>query len=64
MKLGIKVVKIEDGSYLASVDWTKGDGGKVGTPGCIAYGSTEIEAYETMQNKLEGKGHEIIDLNK
>lgn len=62
MQLGIEVKPLLDGSgYVANVDWSKGDAGKVGTPGCIAYADTKEEAYEKLQNKVEGEGHKVID---
>ena len=62
MQLGIEVKQLLDGSgYVANVDWSKGEAGQVGTLGCIAYADTKEKAYEKMQNKLEGKGHKVID---
>ena len=61
MKLCIKVEKLEDGGYIATVDWSKGDGGQVGTPGGVVYADSAGEAYEIMQNRLEAKGHKVMD---
>ena len=61
MKLGIEVKKLEDDSYMATVDWSKGDAGEVGTPGCIIYADSAEEAYEILQNRLSAKGHIIIN---
>lgn len=62
MKLGIKVSTLEnEPGYMAQVDWSKGDAGKVGTPGAIRYGETEQEAHEALERLLETKGHEIVE---
>lgn len=61
MKLGIEVKEIKVGTYMATVDWSKGDGGQVGTPGGVVYADSAGEAYEILQNRLEAKGHTVVD---
>jgi hypothetical protein len=61
MEFKIKVEKLEDGGYMATVDWNAADGGKVGTPGLIAYGESEDEAYKFLNKKLENKGHKVLN---
>ena len=61
MNLAIKTEKLEDGSWLASVDWSKGDAGNAGTPGTIRYGDTEDEARTRLKDRLIEKGHNIIN---
>ena len=61
MKLKIKVEKLQFGTYMASVDWSVGDAGKVGTPGDIVYADSAGEAYENYKKRLEGKGHTVIE---
>ena len=61
MKLAIKVELLENGSYIASVDRTKGDAGKIGTPGAVKYGRFDWEVYEKLQGFLESKGHTVIE---
>lgn len=60
MNLAIKVVAIQGGDFLAQIDWSKGDGGNVGTPGAVKYGVTEKEAYDNLKSLLELKGHNVI----
>jgi hypothetical protein len=61
MKLKIKIKKLEDGGYMASVDWNSVDGGKVGTPGGVVYADSSGEAYEIMKSRLESKGHIVVE---
>ena len=61
MILSVKVQKLDDGTYMACVDWSKNDAGQVGTPGSIVYADSAGEAYEILQNRLEAKGHKVID---
>jgi hypothetical protein len=61
MNLVITTEKLEDGGYMASVDWTKADAGEVGTPGGIVYADSPGEAYEILKSRLEWKGHFIIE---
>lgn len=61
MNLGITVSQIEGGDYLAEVDWSKGDAGKVGTPGAIKYGESKREAYDKLRSTLQSMGHTIIE---
>jgi hypothetical protein len=62
MEFAIEVTQLLDGSgFVAAVDWSKGDAGKVGTPGMIAYADTKSEAYQKYKAKLEAKGHIVIE---
>ena len=61
MQFGIKVEKLEDGGYMATVDWSKGDGGQIGTPGGVVYADSAGEAYEIYKGRLEAKGHTVIE---
>ena len=61
MQFGIKVEKLEDGGYMATVDWSKGDGGQIGTPGGVVYADNAGEAYEIYKGRLEAKGHTVIE---
>ncbi len=62
MNLGIEVKKLsepEEG-FIAQVDWSKGDAGKVGTSGAVKYADTEEHAYKLLEGLLIEKGHTII----
>lgn len=61
MNFKIKVEKLEDGSYMACVDFNAADGGAVGTPGCVVYADSAGEAYEIMKDRLEAKGHFVVE---
>ena len=61
MEFAIKVELLENEGYLACVDMTKGDAGKIGTPGAVKYGSVDWEVYEELKNFLEAKGHTVIE---
>ena len=61
MNFKIKVEKLEDGGYMASVDWSAADGGQVGTPGGVVYADSGGEAYEIMKGRLEAKGHYVVE---
>lgn len=62
MKFKIKVEKLDDDGYMASVDWKTADGGKVGTPDGIVYADSAGEAYEIYKGRLETKGHKVVEL--
>ena len=57
----IKVEKLDDGGYMATVDWQTADAGKVGTPAGIVYADSAGEAYEIYKTRLEAKGHIVIE---
>lgn len=57
MDFKIKVEKLEDGGYMASVDWRAADGGQVVAPGGVVYADSGGEAYEILKGRLEDKGH-------
>lgn len=61
MEFKIKVEKLEDGGYMATVDWESADGGQVGTPGGVVYADSGGEAYEIMKGRLEAKGHCVVE---
>jgi len=63
MRLSIITTELpeEKGCYIAQVDWTKGDAGKVGTSGAVKYGDTKDEATNKLKKLLEEKGHTVID---
>lgn len=61
MNFKIKVEKLEDGGYMASVDLNTADKEQVGTIGGIVYADSGGEAYEIMKNRLEAKGHCVIE---
>lgn len=61
MNFKIKVEKLEDGGYMASVDWKAADGGKVGTPASVVYADSAGEAYEIYKGRLEAKGHTVVE---
>lgn len=61
MEFKIKVEKLEDGGYMATVDWKSADGGKVGTPGGVVYADSGGEAYEIYKGRLEAKGHKVVE---
>lgn len=61
MNFKIKVEKLEDGGYMASVDWKAADGGKVGTPAGVVYADSAGEAYEIYKGRLEAKGHTVVE---
>lgn len=49
----------QKGTFIATVDWHKWDGGEVGTPGAVKYGDTKQEAYDKLKKLLEERGHEV-----
>jgi hypothetical protein len=60
MTFAIDVRKLtRDSKYIATVDWHKYDGGKVGTPGTVAYGDSETEAYYKLKKNLIDRGFKI-----
>lgn len=62
MNLYIKTKRMDDGDYIAEVDWRKGDAASVSVgniPAPIAYGSTAEEAYNELKNTLTKKGHTV-----
>lgn len=63
MNLKIKVTLLDDGGYMASVDWSVGSPtiDIKGTPGTISYADSAGEAYEIQKSRLESKGHTIIE---
>jgi len=62
MQFAIEVKQLLDGSgYVATVDWSKGDAGKIGTPGGVVYADSAGEAYEIYKGRLEAKGHTVIE---
>lgn len=61
MNFKIKVEKLEDGGYMASVDLNTADKEQVGTIGGIVYADSGGEAYEIIKNRLEAKGHCVIE---
>ena len=61
MKFYIETVELPDESgYLSKVDWSKADGGKIGTPGCVRYGSTKEESCKRLKDKLTKAGHTVL----
>ena len=63
MKLSINTTELtsEKGTWLATIDWFKYDGGKVGTPGAVKYGNSKEQAYNKLNQLMVAKGHEIIE---
>lgn len=61
MEFKIKVEKLEDGGYMATVDWNYAYGGKIGTPGGVVYADSAGEAYEIYKGRLEAKGHKVVE---
>lgn len=63
MKLNIDTNELTEqkGTWIASVSYLKHDGGKVGTPGAVKYGSSKEQAYEKLKQLLIEKGHEVIN---
>ncbi len=60
MNFAIEVKEVKDGGFMATVDWSRGDAGKVGTSGAVKYANTEEEAYEKLYSLLLSKGHKVI----
>jgi hypothetical protein len=62
MKLSLTTYELtkEKGNFIAMVDWYRYDGGEVGTPGAVKYGNSKEEAYNSLKELLETRGHEII----
>ena len=61
MEFKIKVKRLQDGGYIASVDCESADGGKVGTPGGVVYADSGGEAYEIYKGRLEAKGYSVVE---
>lgn len=61
MTFKIKVEKLKDGGYMATVDWKSADGGKIGTPGSVVYADSVDEAYKIYKGTLEMKGHAVLE---
>jgi len=61
MEFKIKVEKLDDGSYMATIDWQSADAGNVGTPGGVVYSDSAGEAYEIYKTRLQAKGHSVIE---
>lgn len=63
MKLSICTQELtkEKGTFLAIINWFKYDGGQVGTPRDIKYGSSEEQAYNNLKELLEERGHTIVE---
>lgn len=61
MQFKIKTDPLEEGGYMATIDWDYGDAGQVGTPGAVRYAATEPEAYLKLYEYLKEIGHEIIE---
>ena len=61
MKLSIETKELTEqkGTWIATVNWFKYDGGKVGTPGAVKYGDSKEQAYEKLNKLLVARGHEI-----
>lgn len=60
MEFKIKVEKLEDGGYIASPHWDV-VGVMIGVPGGIVYADSAGEAYEICKDRLEAKGHTVIE---
>jgi hypothetical protein len=60
MKFRIKIEQLDNGSYMASVDWGVADGGKIGTPGSVAYADNAHDAYKIYKARLEAIGHTVV----
>lgn len=63
MKLSIKTHKLSEceNTWMSYVDWDKHEGGQVGTPGAIKYGTSEEESRSKLKEYLTKNGHEILD---
>ena len=63
MKLSIITNELTEqkGTWLATVDWFKYDGGKVGTPGAVKYGDSREKAYVKLKQLLVAKGHDVAE---
>lgn len=61
MEFAIEVKQLLDGSYVATVDWPKGGAGNMRTPGIIVYADSAGEAYEILKERLERKGHTVLE---
>jgi len=61
MKLSIETKELTEqkGTWIATVNWFKYDGGKAGTPGAVKYGDSKDQAYEKLNQLLVARGHEI-----
>jgi hypothetical protein len=61
MKLSIETKELTEqkGTWIATVNWFKYDGGKVGTPGAVKYGDSKLQAYDKLNQLLVARGHEI-----
>ena len=61
MKLSIETKELtkQKGTWIATVNWFKYDGGKIGTPGAVKYGNSKEQAYEKLNKLLVARGHEI-----
>ena len=61
MKLSIETYELsEKGTWISIVDWSKYDGGKVGTPAAVTYGDSKTESYNKLNELLAEKGHQIM----
>lgn len=60
LSIAVKKLSSESKTYMAEVDWDKGDAGQVGTPGAIKYGASKEEAYGRLKALLESKGHTVM----
>lgn len=58
MKIAIKTNLLEVGCWMASIDYSSGEGNK---PGAIKYGDTPEEAHNSLRDCLISKGHEVIN---
>jgi hypothetical protein len=63
MKLSILSRKLSEAenTWISIVDWNKHDGGKVGTPGVVKYGTSENDSRTKLTKILIKKGHEVLD---
>jgi len=63
MKLSISTNELTEqkGTWLATVNWFKYDGGKVGTPEAVKYGDSREEAYVKLKQLLVAKGHDVVE---
>lgn len=62
MKLSIETKELTEqkGTWIATVNWFKHDGGQTGTPGAVKYCDSEEQAYEKLKQLLVARGHEIV----